>query len=270
MISSGLPTELEREIFETAALQCPQMIPTLLLVACRVHIWIEPLMYRVLSLKGDVLSLAPEIAVPKPDSLFRAGVRSLLLHHFVASEDMLVVLRICAKTSNLAVYNDHVNPELFPYISAMPLTKLAIDLRRLLGDPMLLLDRSGGMLSHLTHLDITTAVGQDEPWARWSGLSQLPILTHLSFNYQLPSFVVLGALSNCRALKVLLICWDTPPILYNHPPISDPRFAMIAYKNPVGDWERGAMGGQDFWKRADAFFDKKRKQEIDAADIWIR
>ncbi|KAJ7848739.1 hypothetical protein B0H14DRAFT_2565001 [Mycena olivaceomarginata] len=38
---------------------------------------------------------------------------------------------------------------------------------------------------------------------------------------------------------------------------------MIAHQDPVGDWERGAMGGQDFWGRADELLDKKRKREID-------
>ncbi|KAJ7932337.1 hypothetical protein B0H13DRAFT_1857163 [Mycena leptocephala] len=201
-------------------------------------------------------------------------------------EDMLVILRICAKTSNLAVYNDNVDPSLRPYISAMPLKKLAIDLRRLMGNSVRLQDTGWKLFSHLTHLDITTAVGEEEPWEHWSSLARLPSLTHLSFNYELPRLLVLGALSNCRFLKVLLICWHSPPMPYNVPPISDARFAMIAYKNAVLDWEMGAMGGQDFWKRADAFFDKKIKQEIDgwsthhlhiihrpngspAAEIWI-
>ncbi|KAJ7799727.1 hypothetical protein B0H13DRAFT_2390819 [Mycena leptocephala] len=106
MIPDGLPIELEREIFGIAALQCPRAIPTLLQVACRVRTWIEPLMYRVLSFTGDKLSHGPETLVPKPDSVFLQGVRSLLLYQSVDIEDMLVILRICVKISNLAVYNE--------------------------------------------------------------------------------------------------------------------------------------------------------------------
>jgi hypothetical protein len=221
------------------------------------------MMYRVLSFKGEKLSEGQQTSVPKPDSLFLEGVRSLLIHRFLDSEDMLVILRTCAKTLNLAVYNDNVNPSLYPYIAAMPLKMLAIDLRQLMGPPIRLQDAFTDFFPHLTHLDITTAVEDDERWEHWSSLSHLPSLTHLSFNYGLPYFLVLGALSNCRSLKVLLICWDSPPISYNVPPISDARFVMISYKNAVLDWETGAMGGEDFWHRADAFFEKKRKGEID-------
>jgi hypothetical protein len=34
-----LPVELEREIFETAAMRHPKLIPTLLRVCHRVHVW---------------------------------------------------------------------------------------------------------------------------------------------------------------------------------------------------------------------------------------
>ncbi|KAJ7431697.1 hypothetical protein B0H11DRAFT_1941338 [Mycena galericulata] len=236
----GFPVELEREIFEIAALQYPQVIPTLLRVACRVRIWCVPTTYRsrradaakdrtsdVLSFKGDKLSPGLEISVPKPDSIFLEGVHSLLLYQSVDSEDMLAILRICAKTTNLSVYNDNVDPSLCPYISAMPLKKLAINFRRLMSNPVRLQDTCGELFSHLTHLDIITAVGDEEPWEQWSSLSHLPSLTHLSFNYGLPCFLV------------------------------------QAYKNAVLDWEAGATGGQDFWERADAFFDKKQKREID-------
>ncbi|KAJ7615378.1 hypothetical protein FB45DRAFT_1035373 [Roridomyces roridus] len=46
--SVSLPPELERLIFETAALRYPGRIPTLLLLAKRVHEWIEPLLYQVI------------------------------------------------------------------------------------------------------------------------------------------------------------------------------------------------------------------------------
>ncbi|KAJ6550049.1 hypothetical protein B0H19DRAFT_1160293 [Mycena capillaripes] len=45
-----LPPELERLIFEIAALESPKSMPALILVARRVQIWIEPLLYGVLAL----------------------------------------------------------------------------------------------------------------------------------------------------------------------------------------------------------------------------
>ncbi|KAJ7928326.1 hypothetical protein B0H13DRAFT_2311607 [Mycena leptocephala] len=43
----AFPPDLEREIFGTTALMYPGEMPTLLRVARRVLIWIEPLLYRV-------------------------------------------------------------------------------------------------------------------------------------------------------------------------------------------------------------------------------
>ncbi|KAJ7879703.1 hypothetical protein B0H13DRAFT_1571256, partial [Mycena leptocephala] len=43
-----LPPELERIIFELAAFVNPASMPSLLLVAPRVKIWIEPLLYETL------------------------------------------------------------------------------------------------------------------------------------------------------------------------------------------------------------------------------
>ncbi|KAJ7773688.1 hypothetical protein DFH07DRAFT_140294 [Mycena maculata] len=45
-----LPPELEHKIFETAALLHRARIPTFLRVCHRVHVWLEPLLYRVLDL----------------------------------------------------------------------------------------------------------------------------------------------------------------------------------------------------------------------------
>ncbi|KAJ7905195.1 hypothetical protein B0H13DRAFT_2508677 [Mycena leptocephala] len=48
MVECSFPLELEQEIFETTAVRHPETIPTLLRVCHRVHIWIEPFLYRVL------------------------------------------------------------------------------------------------------------------------------------------------------------------------------------------------------------------------------
>ncbi|KAJ7121829.1 hypothetical protein C8R43DRAFT_1136349 [Mycena crocata] len=45
-----LPVELEREIFEIAAHSRPRSVPTLVLVASRVKVWVEPFLYRTIFL----------------------------------------------------------------------------------------------------------------------------------------------------------------------------------------------------------------------------
>ncbi|KAF8212834.1 hypothetical protein K438DRAFT_1170936 [Mycena galopus ATCC 62051] len=50
-----LPFDLEREIFERAALQYHKMIPTLLVLCRRIHRWLELFLYRVLDLSQPAL-----------------------------------------------------------------------------------------------------------------------------------------------------------------------------------------------------------------------
>ncbi|KAJ7659091.1 hypothetical protein DFH06DRAFT_1130657 [Mycena polygramma] len=63
-IQPNLPPELERHIFELAALSHPMLIPNMIRVAWRVKLWIEPLLYRTLAfgVKIDGLPIfRPEI-----------------------------------------------------------------------------------------------------------------------------------------------------------------------------------------------------------------
>lgn len=52
-----LPTELEREIFETAARMRPGSALDLVLVARKVRTWIQPLIYEMVTLGTDDTSL---------------------------------------------------------------------------------------------------------------------------------------------------------------------------------------------------------------------
>ncbi|KAJ6472487.1 hypothetical protein C8R45DRAFT_1013148 [Mycena sanguinolenta] len=46
------PPEIEQEIFRTTAVLYPKMVPTLLRVARRVHVWIEQLLYKTLHISS--------------------------------------------------------------------------------------------------------------------------------------------------------------------------------------------------------------------------
>ncbi|KAJ6564485.1 hypothetical protein B0H19DRAFT_79022 [Mycena capillaripes] len=77
------PEDLEREIFEISAHSQPVFILTLMLVARRVKIWLEPLLYRTIvldhPLEGHPIhswdTLFP-ILESKPASFFHHAVRS--------------------------------------------------------------------------------------------------------------------------------------------------------------------------------------------------
>ncbi|KAJ6564436.1 hypothetical protein B0H19DRAFT_1258885 [Mycena capillaripes] len=74
-----LPEDLEREIFEISAHSRPVFIPILMLVARRVKIWLEPLLYRTIVLDNpSVLKGYPiyswAILESKPASFFHHAI----------------------------------------------------------------------------------------------------------------------------------------------------------------------------------------------------
>ncbi|KAJ6501299.1 hypothetical protein DFH09DRAFT_1203040, partial [Mycena vulgaris] len=90
----------------------------------------------------------------------------------------------------------------------------------------------------------------------WSGLAQMPHLTHLSFhNNNIPKSVIHSALVECPSLIVLIIIFSTQTqldVFMPHPLecITDPRVIVLLVADPLADWEAGAWGGEDYWLRA--------------------
>ncbi|KAJ6546090.1 hypothetical protein DFH09DRAFT_1367520 [Mycena vulgaris] len=81
MSAPRLPMELERYIFELVAHFHPEMTPSLLRVAHRVHLWIEPLLYTVLALTTPARTEALlEAVAAKPAPFLDAAVRRVLVH----------------------------------------------------------------------------------------------------------------------------------------------------------------------------------------------
>ncbi|KAJ7691867.1 hypothetical protein B0H14DRAFT_3906143, partial [Mycena olivaceomarginata] len=73
----AFPPELERELFETAALVHPATIPALLRVAKRVLLWIEPYLYRVIRMHRDnraMVTAVLEAMKSKTQEFFRQAV----------------------------------------------------------------------------------------------------------------------------------------------------------------------------------------------------
>ncbi|KAJ7614340.1 hypothetical protein FB45DRAFT_936672 [Roridomyces roridus] len=230
-----LPTDVEREVFETAALMFPSMIPTLLLVARRVLIWTEPLLYRVL---GDprgqsYKALATALLAAsrsKPPPFLHKSVRHLFL-------DMSSEWTDEDATSLETLFGN----------------RAAIDLRH-------------PLFSSLTHLDIF-----DEGIANNSvhvqGLCALPALTHLCINNDVPWGAVKELLAGRRSLSVFVDLWayirfDRAKAVARNPPVTDVGFVVAVFADYWTDWETGAYGGNDFWKSAEEFIESKRRGEL--------
>ncbi|KAJ7613623.1 hypothetical protein DFH06DRAFT_1242449 [Mycena polygramma] len=206
-----LPTDLEREIFEITAVRYPRSIPRLVLVAQRVKIWIEPMLYRTLSVVEsayrfqDTQTLRIEVDASlhsKPASFLRSHVRHVALSK-IPTDMAASILSVCTEATSLAIFQTPAAPTLLPLLVPMPLSRLSVGLAELFGRPTV--DFGHPIFARLTHLDIFEAGWDSDHMV--SGLSGLPRLTHLSFNPDPNETTprVPDILASCELLQVLVI-----------------------------------------------------------------
>ncbi|KAF7340279.1 Tyrosinase central domain-containing protein [Mycena venus] len=261
------PAELEREIFETTASMHPSAIPTVLRVARRVLIWIEPLLYRVVCShkQPEVLSATKS----KPPAFFHDAVRHLLLDGVSTGwsvEEANDVLRLCTGVTNFAAIGKFSNPSLLPILEGMKIQRLAACLEVLFGDPRYI-DLCHRAFSSITHFDIFDEIVSGETTICCK-IPMLPALTHLCLNNDVPLNTVQGLLTDCPRLDVFVVlCPDYS--WAKKTPISDMRFVVAFVRDYWNDWERGARGLPNFWSVADNFVTQKRRGLIDKDCYWI-
>ncbi|KAJ6571127.1 hypothetical protein B0H19DRAFT_1255125 [Mycena capillaripes] len=108
---SRLPRELERMIFEIAALLHPTCILPLMLVAARVKQWVEPFLYRVVLINSppgqQVLgfhncstAIFTQAIQKKPPAFFRDSVKSLFPEMYASFADVGPILAACGDIAN--------------------------------------------------------------------------------------------------------------------------------------------------------------------------
>ncbi|KAJ7733068.1 hypothetical protein DFH07DRAFT_141322 [Mycena maculata] len=260
----GLPIELERVIFELAAWWYPETTQTLILVAKRVCIWIEPLLYQVVLSNGNPDRLLQMMQAKSPEFL-RKHVHHLAFSSVIPRSEITRVLSTCTNIYDLALWTGDTYPGLLGDMGNLThLRQLSVNLYALFGghEEFNIPPPAELPFSHLTHLDVFSAV----PEPLWSVFATLPALTHLSFSdYYIPELIS-AVLQTCEPLKLLIVVWtqDADP-MWETPEIADPRFCMIACPQFENDWELGAWGGLDFWRRADDFVARKRNGEIEGS-----
>ncbi|KAJ7863704.1 hypothetical protein B0H13DRAFT_2671344 [Mycena leptocephala] len=185
-----LPTELERLIFEIAAITHPYCMPSMLRVAHRIKIWIEPLLYSILTIlpeSGSYPETKPvfvrripdihKLLGQRPAAFLRQHVRHVCFVGFPPDDLVLQLLSICDATVDLNL--------------AFPSSSTFISLLGNLLPRRLCIDIDGytwhhvssprfmqPCFSHLSHLHLYGTPDRD--WATWSGLGSVPRLTHLS------------------------------------------------------------------------------------------
>ncbi|KAJ7489097.1 hypothetical protein FB451DRAFT_1125319 [Mycena latifolia] len=266
-----LPLELEREIFEVVARLHPRMAPTLMRVASRVLVWIEPMVYETLIVKHRTLHSSFLLAFEsKPASFFRTNVRNLLLGDRLqlVPDELNMLLSACNGVVNIALFRPHHS--MLPHLAAMKLQRLTVELLSLFYPQEI--NFTQPLFSALTHLDARDW-GDVDHYSGPSGLASLPELTHLTVFHASRS-VLSSILSDCKKLQILIRVTRFPPLANASRELSidDPRFVLMSmtYNEMIVDWEAATQGECNFWDRADIFVAKRRRGEIHPASrCWI-
>ncbi|KAF8199370.1 hypothetical protein K438DRAFT_2016119 [Mycena galopus ATCC 62051] len=253
-----LPAELERHIFEIAVTLHPGTMPVLMRVAQRVKEWIEPLLYRVIATyASSPLHVVMDSISP---AVFRNHVRHLQFAGSYPAKVLTKILTLCVQTTNIDLYATHIvdgEEMVLACLARLPLQRISFNTTQLFPDPARR-DFTHPLFARVTHLDICDL--NIENWTAWSGLAQIPHLTHLAFheNFAHPpaNRVYRGALDHCPALEVLAISSYSRTLLSNwdftrQECRDDPRFVMILVRDTMADWVKGAQGYEHFWTAAD-------------------
>ncbi|KAJ7059564.1 hypothetical protein C8F01DRAFT_1144979 [Mycena amicta] len=268
------PPELECDIFEFTARVHPETIPSLLLVAQRVHIWIEPFLYRTVRVEMYDQLLRITQTKPAAASFLASAVRHALLNEY--HPRMVDILQLCTGITHLAITSDaRYASELRPLLPVLRLHCLAVQLvilfpRRLFPT----MDAAQETFSTLTHLDIFDPVEDNHlchhsSVATVSGiarrtlafLTSLPALTHLSYNLELSAGTLLRVLvrltkeaESARNLARHLLFKD------------DVRLVVCLFT----EWYDAVLDGRNYWDVAEEFVTRKGAGEIPADVFFAR
>ncbi|KAJ7025804.1 hypothetical protein C8F04DRAFT_126711 [Mycena alexandri] len=264
-----LPPELERQIFETTALAHRVMIPTLLRVARRTHVWIEPLLYRILGpdvRRGrDMFRVIRVFLNTKPPRFFSDAVRHLHLppasHLTQGQARRLASLSI--HLVDFAAGGFSSEPGLLPILARLHIRHLSISL----GQMFSVTGASRGIdFHHQVFNSVTHLTVYDRPDDFiYIGIPTLPALTHLSMKKTVLWGALHTLLTKCTRLQVFINVWPPSEIRSVRGlmvPSPDPRFVMVAFDDYWADWKAGAEGQLDLWAMAEDFIAQKRRGDI--------
>ncbi|KAJ7065778.1 hypothetical protein C8F01DRAFT_752234 [Mycena amicta] len=234
----ALPLELERATFEMAAALNPTCMPSLILVAHRVKIWIEPILYHALIVESESTTHLSRVVteIPKLSSFtalsharkdfLQQHVRSLCFIEPGNPQTIPELLHLCSNITTLFIrsFSPHAIRALFiaPSLADRPaapgLQRLTIDVSAIFIDGQI--DFSPSYFATITHLDlhdisnagmVSWAMELDSDWDTSSNntipsLAALPNLTHLAFHDgKIPLHSCFDILKRCTRLVVLVL-----------------------------------------------------------------
>ncbi|KAJ7896523.1 hypothetical protein B0H13DRAFT_1885138 [Mycena leptocephala] len=283
--TSWLPPELEQKIFEMAAVSRPTEIPGLILVACRVKEWVEPLLYHVIFLCSALASreqhsrtlglptlndALPQIITERPAFLQRA-VGHLFLGYSIHPSAVESWLTACTGITNLFAQLTSA-----PYMHALSALRgvqyLTVDVRAIFEHAATVAPHSS-FLAHVTHLELLELVhlSSEDTDRICSHLALIPDLTHVAFNTRLFDNVShTGLHADARLKCIAFLSARRHALKETSPLLHDSRFVWIQQDSDYRlDWLRGAVTGEDYWAIADAFIAARRLGEVDRSRYCI-
>ncbi|KAJ6582993.1 hypothetical protein DFH09DRAFT_1145100 [Mycena vulgaris] len=252
-----LPIELERDIFESTARAWrmdPRLRLNLMLVARRVHTWVEPIIQEITILSGNHAPATVRflnLIDSKPAHFFR-NVKALCLVYDIDRTKAARVLVVCTETRRLACWVDFDRaPRLPALIAVLPLRHLSIEFRHFVW--LLEHHSRSPWLEHLTHLDLIF-------WnllspTSFPSLASLPSLTHVSvpLSRAMTPGAITTTLATCRILQVLVILspYNDDPMFHAIGADQDRRVVIQHGLVSAKDWLSSADGVADYWFRAE-------------------
>ncbi|KAF8197766.1 hypothetical protein K438DRAFT_1967324 [Mycena galopus ATCC 62051] len=250
MIQCRVPVEIERYIFELAAFAYPGSIPVFLLVAQRVKIWLEPLLYRVLSIYQEYSNKGGRYPIPlqavvnrielRPASFFHAHVRHVALilpKNGLPRPIQKLATRIfpaCDATVDLVLFFGPT-PAFLSVIARSPLRRLTLSPLWLVSRPS---DFSHTAFSRITHLHWLDTLDTERNLL--AGVELISQLTHLSVvGSSLTTEVTCGTvLAQSKSLQVFaIVCeylWKVKQFVNSHVALAaDGRFVVVLVSNDI-------------------------------------
>ncbi|KAF9526885.1 hypothetical protein CPB83DRAFT_857151 [Crepidotus variabilis] len=263
------PPELEREIFELLAWNnVDTEARNLLVVAKRVHKWIEPLIYRVIFYyRFPRRSAPPPLPALKelclthhitPRIVKLCSYAHKVLLHSMSVDDVAKLLPLCSEAKEVALWllnrdqNYHVLQPLLP----KSVQRLSVNLSHLFNNKAF--EFKPAVLRNITHLDVI-ALSEDFWKSEWKNFRRLTNLTHLAIDPPPATrgTIVGGILEDTIAFKnlhiLLVLSTDAKPTV-DSPSVyaNDPRYVQMATLTyPIEHWILGARNGKDIWHTAE-------------------
>ncbi|KAJ7057180.1 hypothetical protein C8F01DRAFT_1153688 [Mycena amicta] len=276
-----LPPELEREIFETTATLHRSTIPSLLRVAHRVLLWIEPFLYETIEIDESpkYLALLASASSKSPEFLARS-VRRVTIYTiwmvFSSSSPLgrdacSDILRACTGITHLAMRPSSMyfyKADVLALLEPMRLQRLTCFVAHLCPEPD---SPAPEFLRTITHLTLFDADLDPDGIDVLPLIASLPVLTHLgahSVRDRDGAQKVQALLECCPRLRIFVILhYEVPKPNVPAPAsttIRDPRLVHCEFE----DWAEGVSAIPNYWTMAEEFVENRRRGVISSERFW--